>query len=195
MSVTLSAQYDRQDLSQLIEISRSVLTQHFNNDPLSLPEPAIYSEKLLKPAGCFVTLEVDHHLQGCIGAISSVLPLIHEVHNKTLSAAFQDRRFQPLVYEQLAKLSIEVSVLSSPEKLEVHSEQGCLDFLEENKVGVILSCQRYRSVFLPQVWEKLPIPFDFIVALKKKGGMDEHDWPDDMRVDVFTVDSAQEDFQ
>ncbi|RXJ74077.1 AmmeMemoRadiSam system protein A [Veronia nyctiphanis] len=195
MSVTLSPQYEEHELGELLGIVRTVLTRHFNNDPLALPEPEAYSEKLHKPAGCFVTLEVNHQLQGCIGAISSPMPLIHEVHNKTLAAAFQDRRFTPLTAQQLDDLSIEVSVLSEPQLLEVESEQACLDFLEENKVGVILSCNHRRAVFLPQVWEKLPVPFDFIRALKRKGGMDEADWPSDMRVDVFSVDSLKQGFR
>ena len=95
----------------------------------------------------------------------------------------------PLVEEQLDGLVVEVSVLTQPEDLDVDSEQALIDYLENNKVGVILSDNHQQALFLPQVWEKLPKPEDFIRQLKLKAGWNSVYWSPSMKVQTFDVNS------
>ena len=97
----------------------------------------------------------------------------------------------PLTEDQLAQLTVEVSVLSKPEVLAVGSEQELIDFLANNKVGVILSDHHNQALFLPQVWEQLKSPRDFIRHLKSKAGWNAAYWSPSMEVKTFTVTSIK----
>ncbi|MEI8633123.1 AMMECR1 domain-containing protein [Vibrio sp. PP-XX7] len=85
-----------------------------------------------------------------------------------MPALAEDRRFSPLTEAQLEALSIEVSVLSQPERLDVDAESALVAFLSEHKVGVIVSEHTHRALFLPQVWESLPDPQDFFASFESE---------------------------
>ncbi|MDX1300988.1 AmmeMemoRadiSam system protein A [Photobacterium sp.] len=191
MSVISYQKLSKGELTQLLDIAREAIRGHLSNGEINAPQLDLYSKKLLKPAACFVTLEVNGELQGCLGTIAAHSPLVLEVHNKARASAYQDRRFMPLTKDQLDKLTIEVSVLSDPERLMVNSEQELLDYLADHKVGVILTQNHKQALFLPQVWEKLPEPKDFIRQLKVKAGLKATYWSPDMVVSTFTVSSIK----
>ncbi|PSW05736.1 AmmeMemoRadiSam system protein A [Photobacterium lipolyticum] len=191
MSVISYQKLSKGELTQLLDIAREAIRGHLSNGEIKAPQLDLYSKKLLEPAACFVTLEVNGELQGCLGTIAAHSPLVLEVHNKARASAYQDHRFMPLTKDQLDKLTIEVSVLSEPERLEVNSEQELLDYLADNKVGVILTKNHKQALFLPQVWEKLPKPIDFIRQLKVKAGWNAAYWSADMVVSTFTVSSIK----
>ncbi|MCF1426382.1 MAG: AmmeMemoRadiSam system protein A [Shewanella sp.] len=187
-----SVKYSQCELSQLLSVARMAIASHFGENAALLPNVADYDEHLRAPVGCFVTLEVSGQLQGCIGTIHSQQPLVQEVHQKALSAAFHDRRFPPLTAAQLPELTLEVSVLSRPVRLTTGTELDCLNHLDRHRPGVILSHEQHCGVFLPQVWDKLKEPREFITALKRKAGIDPNLPTTDMRVELFTVDKHKE---
>ena len=99
----------------------------------------------------------------------------------------RDPRFKPVEAHELEHLSLEVSVLSSPEPLEATSEADVLARLRPGVDGVVLRLGPYRSTFLPQVWEELPTPVEFLGRLKRKAGLPEDFWHDDMTVETYEV--------
>ncbi|UTM58331.1 AmmeMemoRadiSam system protein A [Photobacterium sp. CCB-ST2H9] len=175
------------EMTQLLDIAREAIRSHFSDDLPMPPQLDLYHRKLRANGACFVTLEVDGQLQGCLGTVTANEPLVIEVHNKARDSAYQDRRFMPLTEEQLDSLTIEVSVLSEPKLLSVASEEELLAYLEQHKVGVILTEHYSQAVFLPQVWEKLPKPSAFIKALKQKAGWPMNHWSPNVRVKTFTI--------
>lgn len=187
MSVISYQKLSKGELTQLLDIAREAIRGHLSTGVIQAPQLDLYSNKLLEPAACFVTLEVNGQLQGCLGATSVHSPLVLEVHNKARASAYQDHRFMPLTKDQLDELTIEVSVLSEQQKLMVNSEQELLDYLTNNKVGVTLTNNHKQALFLPQVWEKLPKPKDFICQLKLKAGWHATYWSPDMVVNTFTI--------
>lgn len=191
MSVTSFQNLNKGELTQLLDIARDAIRGHFSEEGPRPPQQDLYGKKLQQPGACFVTLEVNGQLQGCLGSVIARSPLILEVHNKARASAYQDRRFMPLTEDQLDDLSIEVSVLSDPKRLDVSSEQELLDYLANNKVGVILSDNYMQALFLPQVWEQLPEPGDFIRHLKIKAGWNATYWSPSMEVKTFTVTSIK----
>ncbi|MCW8331192.1 AmmeMemoRadiSam system protein A [Photobacterium sp. SDRW27] len=191
MSVTSFQNLNKGELTQLLDIAREAIRGHFSNDLPQPPQLDLYGKKLLRPGASFVTLEVNGQLQGCLGSTSANAPLVLDVHNKARASAYQDRRFMPLTEDQLDHLTIEVSVLSEPEPLLVGSEQELIDYLTENKVGVILSDHHNQALFLPQVWEQLKAPKDFIRHLKLKAGWNAVYWSESMEVKTFTVTSIK----
>ncbi|MGI2261177.1 AmmeMemoRadiSam system protein A [Shewanella sp. GXUN23E] len=192
MSAMSSVKYSQFELAQLLAVARVAIASHFGGNAAVLPNIADYDERLRATVGCFVTLEVSGQLQGCIGTIHSQQPLVQEVHKKALSAAFHDRRFSPLTAAQLPALTLEVSVLSRPVRLTTGTELDCLNHLDRHRPGVILSHAQHRGVFLPQVWDKLRGPKEFITALKRKAGIDPTLPTTAMRVELFTVDKHKE---
>lgn len=191
MSVTSSQKLNKGELTQLLDVARESIRGHFSDELPRPPQLDLYGKRLLRPGACFVTLEVDGELQGCLGTVTANEPLVLEVHNKARDSAYQDRRFMPLTEEQLDRLMIEVSVLSEPQVLEVASELALIDYLENHRDGVILSDHHLQALFLPQVWQQLPSPDVFLRHLKQKAGWPAHYWSDTLTVKTFTVTSIK----
>jgi AmmeMemoRadiSam system protein A len=149
-------------------------------------------EALRRPAATFVTLTQRGELRGCIGTLEAHRSLREDVAHNALAAAFRDPRFAPLAARELTITRVEVSVLSAPAPLPVADEADLLARLVPGVDGIVLSWRRKRATFLPQVWETLPEPGDFIAQLKRKAGLDARFWADDLRVERYTVAKFKE---
>ena len=103
------------------------------------------------------------------------------------AAAFRDPRFEPVSRTELDDIRIEVSLLSTPEAMRFRSEADALRQLRPGVDGVILECGGARGTFLPQVWEQLPEPADFMAQLKRKAGLRGDFWSDEVRLSRYTV--------
>jgi AMMECR1 domain-containing protein len=53
--------------------------------------------------------------------------------------------------------------------------------------GLILEHGPHRGTFLPQVWESLPDPRDFLAHLKRKAGLPAGIRMEDLRISRYTV--------
>ena len=98
----------------------------------------------------------------------------------------------PLSRAELEDTVVEVSVLSAPTALPVAGEAELLARLRPGVDGVILSDARHRATFLPQVWEQLPDPADFLARLRRKAGLPADYWGRDVVVETYTVTAWQE---
>ena len=58
--------------------------------------------------------------------------------------------------------------------------------------GVILTYDRHRGTFLPQVWEQLPEPARFLAHLKRKAGLAADWWDPGVRLQRYTVTAYHE---
>lgn len=130
-------------------------------------------------AATFVTLEHDHHLRGCIGSVIAHRTLYEDVVKNAVAAAFEDPRFHPLNEKELSHISIEVSLLSEPELLEYDDFRDLLLKVEPFIDGIIFQHKGHHATFLPQVWEQLRSPKEFLEHLCVKAGLspsvyDEH---------------------
>ncbi|MDO5287377.1 MAG: AmmeMemoRadiSam system protein A [Actinomycetia bacterium] len=147
---------------------------------------------LHQPGAAFVTLTQSGALRGCIGSLAAYRPLVEDVTANAVSAARRDPRFPPLSADELPRTQVEVSVLSAPEPYPVSSEQDARDRLRPGIDGVVLSFGRHRGTFLPQVWEQLPQPQDFLNHLKRKAGLPSDWWDDAVRLERYTVTAFHE---
>jgi AmmeMemoRadiSam system protein A len=103
--------------------------------------------------GVFVSLHKGAELRGCIGTCYPVSPLYQEVIEMTEAAAARDLRVAPVHPDELADVTIELSVLSP---LEVLDDPLALDV---GRHGLHISYANKRGVLLPQVaaeygWDK-----------------------------------------
>lgn len=118
----------------------------------------------------FVTLTIHGELRGCIGALEAYQPLIEDVREHAIAAALKDPRFPPVSENELSRIHIEVSRLTSPTALEYANAEDLLKKLRPHIDGVILRHGHRRATFLPQVWEKIPDPVEFLEELCYKMG-------------------------
>ncbi|MGA2112000.1 MAG: AmmeMemoRadiSam system protein A [Anaerolineales bacterium] len=131
---------------------------------------------LLKPGACFITLTIGGQLRGCIGSIEARQPLAMDVWEHAADAAQNDFRFPPVVMEEVRLLEIEISVLTQPVPVKIDSPEELLRVLRPGEDGVILIVGNRRATFLPQVWEKIPDPVEFLDALCEKMGQPAGAW-------------------
>jgi hypothetical protein len=143
---------------------------------------------LASPGATFVTLHHESRLRGCMGRLEAgPHSLETDVRQNARRAAFEDPRFKPLTAGEWPYLEVEVSLLDSPEMLAFESEPAALAVLKPGVDGVIFSWRRYRSTFLPQVWEQLPVVEDFMAALKRKAGLPDDFWAEDVQLARYRV--------
>jgi len=129
-------------------------------------------ESWLKPErASFVTLTQNGRLRGCIGSLEAHRPLGDDVSHNARAAALSDPRFPRLTREELAGTRIEVSLLSAPKLLAFADHADLIAQLRPGEDGLILECGKARGTFLPQVWEGLPDPEQFVAELKRKAGL------------------------
>ena len=126
-------------------------------------------------------------MRGCIGSLTARRPLLEDLRANARAAAFEDPRFPPVTVDELRELRFEISLLSPSEPLHVTSEEELLAILRPGTDGVVLARGSHRGTFLPQVWEDLPDPRDFVRHLKVKAGLPAVGWSDDLAVARYTV--------
>ena len=114
-------------------------------------------------------------------------PLIEDIAHNAFQAAFKDPRFPPLTAEIHAGLKIEISVLSPIEPLPFADEAALLGALTPGQDGLVLVEGERRGLFLPQVWEGLPEPADFLAQLKQKAELPPGPLGPDVTAGRFTV--------
>ncbi|MBU3933120.1 MAG: AmmeMemoRadiSam system protein A [Candidatus Omnitrophica bacterium] len=128
---------------RLLEIARKTM-----NEYVSSAQKLDFSESdplLLKNMGAFVTIHKQGNLRGCIGNIIGRQPLYLTVRDMAIEAATADPRFAPVTADELEDIDIEISVLSTPERVED------VDEIKLGVHGVIVKRGNSGGVFLPQV--------------------------------------------
>ena len=152
--------------------------------------PAEMPAELAAEGASFVTLEREGELRGCIGSAQAWRALATDVAENAYRAGFEDPRFAPVTRAELAGLDLSVSVLSPPARFAVTSEDELIARLTPGVDGLILREGERSGLFLPQVWEKLPAPADFVRRLTLKAGMAAEHWSDAMEVWRFASASV-----
>ncbi|MFZ5540737.1 MAG: AmmeMemoRadiSam system protein A, partial [Pseudomonadota bacterium] len=167
----------------LTQIARGAIARD-----LGLPAPVRPTAPFLdEPGASFVTLRKRGELRGCIGTLRAQRPLGEDVAHNARAAAFADPRFAPLALHEFDAIRIEVSLLSEPVPVTAADESRLLATLRPHVDGVVFEFGARRSTFLPQVWEALPDPREFLAQLKRKAGLPADFWSDEVRISRYTV--------
>ena len=148
-------------------------------------------EWLRARAATFVTLRADGELRGCIGSIDPRRALGEDVARNAHAAAYRDPRFAPLAPNERGSVAVEVSVLTPRVPIDVMSEEEALACLKPGIDGVYLEYRGQGATFLPQVWESLPDPLDFLAELRRKAGLPVRFWHSDVRLSRYAVEKFQ----
>lgn len=145
-----------------------------------------------QPGASFVTLTQQGDLRGCIGSIEAHRPLGLDVRENALAAAFRDPRFAPLAVEEFEHTRVEVSLLTPAMAISFRDEADFLAQLRPGVDGIVFQYGRHRSTFLPQVWESLPEPQQFMQQLKRKAGLPPNFWHEEVSIARYEVTKWKE---
>lgn len=167
----------------LLLIARNAIGERLGKATL----PVSAALELSEPGATFVTLTQGGQLRGCIGSLEAHRALGADVAENAINAAFKDPRFSPLSTEEFARTQVEVSLLTPAEPMSFSDEADALAQLRPGLDGVILTCGQRRATFLPQVWESLPTPKQFITQLKLKAGLPADYWDKQITLDRYEV--------
>jgi AmmeMemoRadiSam system protein A len=167
--------------SAVLTLARSAIAEKLGLGQLETVSHA----SLEQPSATFVTLKHGATLRGCVGSLQRTRALQDDVRANAVAAAFRDPRFPPLGAHELPQVSLEVSLLSVEERIEVASEEELIAQLRPGIDGLIVEYARHRATLLPQVWQQLRDPRDFLAALKLKARLPEDFWSADLIVSRY----------
>ncbi|MDQ6924187.1 MAG: AmmeMemoRadiSam system protein A [Pseudomonadota bacterium] len=177
----------------LVMIARRAIGTALGEAASVRPERAEPAHPALEaPGATFVTLFKDGMLRGCIGTIEARRPLGIDVRANAVAAAFDDPRFPRLGADEFRDTSVEVSLLSAPEAMTADGEQALLAQLRPGIDGVVLEFAGRRATFLPQVWDTLCEPAEFLAELKRKAGLPIDFWSSAVHISRYGVTKWRE---
>jgi len=178
--------------TRLLRMARQVLASRMKRGKPPHINTETFPAPLQTHAACFVTLEQQGRLRGCIGSLKAHRPLVEDVAVNVQKAAFEDPRFRPLQPEELDRTTLKIAVLS-PVRPMVFADQAALEAqLVPHRDGLIMRDGGRAGTFLPMVWDKLKDPHDFVQALKRKAWIPEDHWSATLTVDRFHAESFSE---
>jgi AmmeMemoRadiSam system protein B/AmmeMemoRadiSam system protein A len=160
----------------LVKLARQTIAQKLGKRAAKVDPDALTNANFQKKRGTFVTLTIDKQLRGCIGNLDARDSIAAGVERNAVNAAFHDPRFSPLKADELDRVDIEVSILTEPRPLEYRDSKELISKLRVHVDGVILQKGSAGATFLPQVWEQLPKPENFLSHLCMKAGLPADTW-------------------
>lgn len=177
----------------LLQVARQAIEKKVRGQQL----PSLDLERLpplLREIGAsFVTLTKKGRLRGCIGTLEASQPLVYDVQSRAVAAALNDFRFPAVTPDELSEICIEISRLTPPQPLEYETPEELLAKLRPGIDGVVLQDGMNRATFLPQVWEKLSAPEQFLSRLCYKMGAPGNAWREKkLQVSIYHVEKFKE---
>lgn len=167
----------------LLSIARTSIKNKFAREKKSACNKTELTPTLKMYCGAFVTLNEGGQLRGCIGHFGSDIPLYQVVEEMAKEAAFGDPRFYPLQQGELARVDIEISVLSPMKR--IHS----IDEFTLGKQGIYISKGGRSGTFLPQVAEETDWTKEEFLGhcARDKAGIGWDGWKD---ADLYTYEAV-----
>ena len=138
-----SPSLDRAQQQVLLRIARSAAEAQVRMKPANDAAPE--DPALRRLSAVFVTLRVRGELRGCIGQLRADTELHQAVAEKATAAASADPRFSALREEELADLTVEISILSPLQRV------GDPADIEAGIHGLAIFDQGKKGVLLPKV--------------------------------------------
>ena len=158
------------DRTFLLKLARESIENYANNKQIPQVDKSVLSKILQEEGASFVTLTYKGNLRGCVGALEPYQSLAEDVREHAIAAAFQDYRFPPVRPAEAEDIQIEISYLTRPTILVYNRPNDLLAMLRPNIDGIVIRDGMRRATFLPQVWEKILKPEDFLDQLCLKMG-------------------------
>ena len=178
---------------EAVKLARRAIKTYLEEDGKIEP-PADLGEKFKEDRGVFVTLNKRGDLRGCIGRPLPSQSLGDGLIDSAISAATRDPRFPSLKPEELDDITLEVSVLTLPEGIDIKNGKECSEKIEIGRDGLIVKCRGREGLLLPQVplgrdWDEK----EFLSQTCVKAGLSPDSWEqEDVEVEKFSAQVFKE---
>ena len=132
-----------------LKLARAAIVEQLSkNNRIKAPDnlPISFEEK----RGVFVTLNKYDNLRGCIGYPYPIFKLKDAIIDAAISAALNDPRFPPVALDEFKDVTIELTILTTPQVLKVEPEE-LPEQIEIGRHGLIVKRGIYQGLLLPQV--------------------------------------------
>ena len=177
----------------LVSLARQTIAEKLGQKPIKLDPDTLADMAYQEKRGIFVTLTNKGQLRGCIGSLEASESILNGVKRNAINAAFHDPRFSSLKADDLDKVDVEISILTQPQSLKYSDSKDLLSKLRVNVDGVILRKGSASATFLPQVWEQLPKPKQFLSHLCLKAGLSADTWKNkQLEISTYQVQYFEE---
>jgi AmmeMemoRadiSam system protein B/AmmeMemoRadiSam system protein A len=188
-----SPTHDASKGRMLLALARAAMEEALGVPGATTPSASSDAAWLREDGATFVTLRrSDGDLHGCIGSLEPRRALGLDVRKNARAAAIEDPRAEEISARVAGDLSVEVSVLGPMERIPVSTREELLRALRPNVDGLVLTYRGRRATFLPQVWESLTKPNDFVSELFRKAGLPRDFWAPDVEAYRYHVDKYEE---
>ena len=178
--------------TELLRLARSSIEHGLvHSEPLPVNYDAL-PRALAEHGASFTTLRRAGELRGCRGTLEATEPLAIDVVRSAFLAAFSDPRFDPVSEHELAAIRLEVSVLSPMLPVPATGPEDLLQQLTPGVDGLVIIEGGRRATFLPDVWQTLPEPGNFLARLKVKCGLTENYWSESLEFRRYRTTSYAE---
>tara|TARA_Y200000002_G_scaffold380935_1_gene393630 strand:- start:7301 stop:7867 length:567 start_codon:yes stop_codon:yes gene_type:complete len=175
------------DKKHLLQMARSAIEYGLLHQQVMPINTSQLSEHYQEIGACFITINKNNALRGCIGSIEAHRPLAEDIIYNAYQAAFCDPRFPALQKKELTQIKINISILTEPLLREYHDEQTLIQSIKVGVEGLIIQDGANRATFLPSVWGAISDPREFVKQLKLKAGLAENYWSDSICCYVYEV--------
>ena len=165
-----------EEKKSLLRVARRAISEAVRQEVITPLHLDNLSPTLQKNGASFVTLTINGELRGCIGALEAYQPLALDVQEHAIAAALHDHRFPRVTPYELGSINIEISWLSEAVDLVYGKPLDLPILLHPGIDGVILQDGFRKATFLPQVWQQLPDPVEFLGHLCNKMGAESDLW-------------------
>ncbi len=134
----------------LVRTARSVVMEYLKTGKRTTFSDEIKSRFSFN-SGVFVTLNKEENLRGCIGFPTPDRKLYQSLLDASIASATEDPRFLPVKYDELDKITFEVTVLTPPEVIKVQNPSEYTSKIMVGRDGLIVKCEFGSGLLLPQV--------------------------------------------
>jgi len=157
-------------LAGLAALARAALAAALRGEPLpALPDGA----GAVARRGAFVTLRKAGELRGCIGHLHGDRAVAEVVCEMAVAAALEDPRFPPVTVEELAEITVEVTVLTPPRRLTPVDPTA----VAVGRHGLVVRHRGAAGLLLPQVAVEHGLDARaFLDAVCRKAGLRAGAW-------------------
>lgn len=162
-----------EDGASAVRIARDVIEAETLAEDIEISYPEDFS----RPAGVFVTIKKypSGDLRGCIGYPEPMFPLIEALYRSARSAC-HDPRFPDLDNKEVAHVTVEVTILTKPEKM-TQSKEDIPKNVVIGRDGLIIELKGRRGLLLPQVPEEWGWNvIEYLENLSIKAGLPKDSW-------------------
>lgn len=123
-------------------------------EQIAKPRPRGRRRQLVH-TGVFVSLykeaQSERQLRGCIGSVTIDRPFAEALVDAAINTASADPRFAPLSKDELDHVTVEVSILSEPQRLSARSPLEYPALVRPGRDGLLIKLPLGSGLLLPQV--------------------------------------------